>query len=298
MGIRVTLTWSKVEEGDLHTIWLRVSSRCSERWCCCPGGARQARIGIDAHRSLDLRRRLWDRRKPFLRGWAPAHVAERRILGAGGRRAVSDLTVGVWSVRRGCERADRHDTQLHGFGMGLPLEHERLSDVRHPGREPGERLLPAASRGHEPLRVHPDRVDSPAGLGRSPRRRRSSRSRARWYHLTGVYDSVEETFLLYVNGTLQQTQWFVPNWQASGPFCRRPRLLQRQPRRTRLREDRRRPVPQRRRRRPDDLAARGARRAHGRRLAGGPGDQPNAVRRVPGGDQPLGRRRPVRGTDP
>jgi alpha-L-arabinofuranosidase len=40
-----------------------------------------------------------------------------------------------------------------------------------------------------------------------------------WYHLAGVYDSVKKTVSLYVNGKLQQTQPFVPNWQASGPLA-------------------------------------------------------------------------------
>ncbi len=140
--------------------------------------------------------------------------------------------------------------------------------------------------------------DSPAGLGTIASAPSIIPQPGEWYHLTGVYDSVKQTISLYVNGTLQQTQSFVPNWQASGPFAVGRGFFNGNQDGLRLRQDRRRPDLQRRRRRPDDLAARGPRRAHGRRLAGGPGDQPNAVRRVPGGDQPLGRRRPVRGTDP
>jgi alpha-L-arabinofuranosidase len=40
-----------------------------------------------------------------------------------------------------------------------------------------------------------------------------------WYLLTGVYDSVGQTISLYVNGALQQTVSFVPNWQAGGPLA-------------------------------------------------------------------------------
>jgi len=40
-----------------------------------------------------------------------------------------------------------------------------------------------------------------------------------WYHLAGVYDAARQTISLYVNGRLQQTQSFVPNWQASGPLA-------------------------------------------------------------------------------
>lgn len=40
-----------------------------------------------------------------------------------------------------------------------------------------------------------------------------------WYHLTGVYDAQAQTISLYVNGTLQQTQSFVPNWSAGGSLA-------------------------------------------------------------------------------
>ena len=40
-----------------------------------------------------------------------------------------------------------------------------------------------------------------------------------WYHLTGVYDAQSQTISLYVNGTLQQTQSFVPNWSAGGALA-------------------------------------------------------------------------------
>ena len=40
-----------------------------------------------------------------------------------------------------------------------------------------------------------------------------------WYHLAGVYDSVKQTISLYVNGVLQQTQPYVPNWGATGPLA-------------------------------------------------------------------------------
>jgi alpha-L-arabinofuranosidase len=40
-----------------------------------------------------------------------------------------------------------------------------------------------------------------------------------WYHLTGVYDAQAQTISLYVNGTLQQTQSFVPNWSADGSLA-------------------------------------------------------------------------------
>src|ERR1019366_7563593 len=40
-----------------------------------------------------------------------------------------------------------------------------------------------------------------------------------WYHLAGVYNAQAQTISLYVNGTLQQTQPFVPNWSASGPLA-------------------------------------------------------------------------------
>ena len=60
--------------------------------------------------------------------------------------------------------------------------------------------------------------DSPAGLGTIASAPSIIPQPGEWYHLTGVYDSVNQTISLYVNGTLQQTQSFVPNWQASGPF--------------------------------------------------------------------------------
>jgi hypothetical protein len=40
-----------------------------------------------------------------------------------------------------------------------------------------------------------------------------------WYHLAGVYDEARQTISLYVNGTLQQTQSYVPNWGATGPLA-------------------------------------------------------------------------------
>ena len=40
-----------------------------------------------------------------------------------------------------------------------------------------------------------------------------------WYHLAGVYDSVKQTISLYVNGVLQQTQPYVPNWGATGSLA-------------------------------------------------------------------------------
>jgi alpha-L-arabinofuranosidase len=40
-----------------------------------------------------------------------------------------------------------------------------------------------------------------------------------WYHLAGVYNAQAQTISLYVNGTLQQTQPFVPNWSAAGPLA-------------------------------------------------------------------------------
>jgi alpha-L-arabinofuranosidase len=40
-----------------------------------------------------------------------------------------------------------------------------------------------------------------------------------WYHLTGVYDEARQTISLYVNGVLQQTQPYVPNWGATGPLA-------------------------------------------------------------------------------
>jgi alpha-L-arabinofuranosidase len=40
-----------------------------------------------------------------------------------------------------------------------------------------------------------------------------------WYHLAGVYDSVKQTISLYVNGVLQQTQPYVPNWAATGSLA-------------------------------------------------------------------------------
>jgi hypothetical protein len=40
-----------------------------------------------------------------------------------------------------------------------------------------------------------------------------------WYHLAGVYDAVNQTISLYVNGALQQTQPYVPNWGATGPLA-------------------------------------------------------------------------------
>jgi alpha-L-arabinofuranosidase len=60
--------------------------------------------------------------------------------------------------------------------------------------------------------------DSPAGLGTiatSP----IIPQPGEWYHLAGVYDAVKQTISLYVNGNLQQTQSFVPNWSASGPLA-------------------------------------------------------------------------------
>ncbi len=40
-----------------------------------------------------------------------------------------------------------------------------------------------------------------------------------WYHLAGVYDAARQTISLYVNGVLQQTQPYVPNWGATGPLA-------------------------------------------------------------------------------
>ena len=40
-----------------------------------------------------------------------------------------------------------------------------------------------------------------------------------WYHLAGVYDEARQTISLYVNGALQQTQSYVPNWGATGPLA-------------------------------------------------------------------------------
>ena len=40
-----------------------------------------------------------------------------------------------------------------------------------------------------------------------------------WYHLAGVYDEARQTISLYVNGALQQTVSYVPNWGATGPLA-------------------------------------------------------------------------------
>ncbi|HEX3977536.1 MAG TPA: LamG-like jellyroll fold domain-containing protein [Solirubrobacteraceae bacterium] len=40
-----------------------------------------------------------------------------------------------------------------------------------------------------------------------------------WYHLAGVYNQASQTISLYVNGVLQQTQSYVPNWGATGPLA-------------------------------------------------------------------------------
>ena len=40
-----------------------------------------------------------------------------------------------------------------------------------------------------------------------------------WYHLAGVYDAARQTISLYVNGALQQTVSYVPNWGATGPLA-------------------------------------------------------------------------------
>jgi alpha-N-arabinofuranosidase len=40
-----------------------------------------------------------------------------------------------------------------------------------------------------------------------------------WYHLAGVYDEASQSISLYVNGVLQQTQPYVPNWAATGPLA-------------------------------------------------------------------------------
>jgi alpha-L-arabinofuranosidase len=61
--------------------------------------------------------------------------------------------------------------------------------------------------------------DSPSGLGTIASASSIIPQPGEWYHLAGVYDSVRKTISLYVNGTLQQTQSFVPNWQASGPLA-------------------------------------------------------------------------------
>ncbi len=61
--------------------------------------------------------------------------------------------------------------------------------------------------------------DSPAGLGTIAGADSIIPQPGVWYHLAGVYDSVKQTISLYVNGKLQQTQSFVPNWQASGPLA-------------------------------------------------------------------------------
>jgi alpha-L-arabinofuranosidase len=60
--------------------------------------------------------------------------------------------------------------------------------------------------------------DSPAALGTIATSQIIPQP-GEWYHLAGVYDSVKKTLSLYVNGALQQTQSFVPNWQASGPLA-------------------------------------------------------------------------------
>ena len=61
--------------------------------------------------------------------------------------------------------------------------------------------------------------DAPQGLGTIASASSIIPQPGGWYHLAGVYDSVKQTISLYVNGTLQQTQPFVPNWQASGPLA-------------------------------------------------------------------------------
>ncbi|MGH2893826.1 MAG: LamG domain-containing protein, partial [Solirubrobacteraceae bacterium] len=40
-----------------------------------------------------------------------------------------------------------------------------------------------------------------------------------WYHLAGVYDEADQTISLYVNGVLQQTVSYVPNWGATGSLA-------------------------------------------------------------------------------
>jgi len=61
--------------------------------------------------------------------------------------------------------------------------------------------------------------DSPAGLATIATASSIIPQTGVWYHLTGVYDSARQTISLYVNGKLQDTQSFVPNWQASGPLA-------------------------------------------------------------------------------
>ena len=188
--------------------------------------------------------------------------------------------------------------QLHRVGVGQPVEHGRLSDVRQPGRQPGERLLPAAARGHAPVRVHPDRLRLPAGRSeRSPRRRRSSRSRASGTTSPASTTRSSRRSRCMSTGRSSRRSRSSP----TGRRAARSRSAAASSTETRWTSS---PAGSTT---PGSTAASSAparsrssraRTAHRRRLAGGPGDQPDAVRRVPRGDQPLRRRRPVRGADP
>ena len=119
-----------------------------------------------------------------------------------------------------------------------------------------------------------------------------------WYHLTGVYDASAQTISLYVNGQLAQTQSYVPNWSADGALAVGRGLYAGN--RTDFVSGR-----------IDDVRAysgalgasaiaqlAGSGTALDRRHPARGDDQPDPVRVVPGGDQPLRRRRSVRRADP
>ena len=155
-----------------------------------------------------------------LRGQRPADARERGVVGPGHRRSAlaggqhaqpavraergpvidttQSFTVSAWvylTSTSGYQTFVSQDgTQISGFFLQLRADTGRFAFTR-----------PA--------------YDSPKALGIIASAPNIIPQPNEWYHLAGVYDAARQTISLYVNGALQQTQSYVPNWGATGPLA-------------------------------------------------------------------------------
>ena len=178
-----------------------------------PGPPRHRRLPVTgpSTKALGPRQRL-------LRGWTPLAL-QNGASSAPGVWTVRPLAVGLWPVRRG--RARLIDT-TRSFTVSAWVNLSNTDGYQTFVSQDGSQVsgFYLQLRGdNAPLRVHPDRL-------RLPRRARNDRLGVGDHPAAGRVVPPrrrlrlgKQTISLYVNGTLQQTQPFLPSWQASGPLA-------------------------------------------------------------------------------